>query len=98
LSIDYPPQNSAPGEEYPPSSAADYEASLKNGNARKRFEPPMAPHNYLPEQLAIDEPDFKVRDTLKPLHVMQPEGVSYKLEGRVIKWQNWSAHIGFSYR
>lgn len=58
----------------------------------------MAPHNYLPEQIAIDEPDFKVRDTLKPLHVMQPEGVSYRLEGRTIKWQNWSAHIGFSYR
>jgi len=58
----------------------------------------MAPHNYLPEQIMIDEPDFKLRDTLKPLHVIQPEGVSYKMEGRLLQWQNWSIHVGFSYR
>jgi primary-amine oxidase len=46
----------------------------------------------------IDEPDFKLRDTLKPLHVIQPEGVSYAMEGRVLKWQNWNIHVGFSYR
>ena len=94
LSVDYPPKNPNPGEAYPPTSAADYEASVK----RNRFAPPMKAHNYLPEQIVQDEPDFKLRETLKPLHVIQPEGVSYKLEGRTIKWEGWSAHIGFSYR
>lgn len=94
LSVDYPPTNPAAGEPFPPSSAEAYEASEK----RKPFAPPMAPHNYLPEQIKIDEPDFKVRDTLKPLHVMQPEGVSYAMDGRVLKWQNWNIHVGFSYR
>lgn len=86
--------NPAEGEAFPPSSAKAYEASEK----RAQFAPPMAPHNYLPEQLAIDEPDFKLRDTLKPLHVIQPEGVSYAMDGRVLKWQNWNIHVGFSYR
>lgn len=94
LAIDYPPTNPAPGDAHPPSSAKAYEASEK----RAPFAPPMAPHNYLPEQIAIDEPDFKLRDTLKPLHVIQPEGVSYAMEGRVLKWQNWNIHVGFSYR
>jgi primary-amine oxidase len=58
----------------------------------------MAPQNYLPEQIALDDPDFKVRDTLKPLHVLQPEGVSYRMDGRTLTWQNWNIHIGFTYR
>lgn len=58
----------------------------------------MAPHNYLPEQIVLDDPSFKLRDTLKPLHVIQPEGVSYAMDGRVLKWQNWNIHVGFSYR
>ena len=94
LAVDYPPTNSAPQEAAPSSSAKAYETSDK----RAPFAPPMAPHNYLPEQIMIDEPDFKLRDTLKPLHVIQPEGVSYKMEGRLLQWQNWSIHVGFSYR
>lgn len=38
------------------------------------------------------------RTDLKPINITQPEGVSFTLEGRTIKWQNWSAHIGFNYR
>ncbi|ODN80850.1 hypothetical protein L202_02991 [Cryptococcus amylolentus CBS 6039] len=94
LTIDYPPTNVAPGAEHPPSSAEAYSQT----KVRDRFAPPTAPHNYLPEQIAQDDPSFKVRDTLKPLHVIQPEGVSYKLEGRTLKWQNWSVHVGFNYR
>ncbi|WWD15630.1 hypothetical protein CI109_100052 [Kwoniella shandongensis] len=94
LTIDYPPKNNEPGEPHAPSSADAYDAQPK----RERFAPPMAGQNYLPEQIVMDEPDFKVRDTLKPLHVVQPEGVSYKLEGRVLTWQNWKIHIGFEFR
>ncbi|KLT39260.1 putative peroxisomal copper amine oxidase, partial [Cutaneotrichosporon oleaginosum] len=92
--IDYPHCNARPGEPHPPSSA---EAHAKVP-PRERFPPPAAPANYLPEQIVLDEPNFKLRDTLKPLHVIQPEGVSYKLTGRVIEWQNFKCHIGFTYR
>jgi primary-amine oxidase len=38
------------------------------------------------------------RTDLKPINITQPEGVSFQLSGRTITWQNWSFHIGFSYR
>lgn len=94
LSIDYPPTNAAPGDPAPPSSAEAYEASEK----RAPFAAPKAPHNYLPEQIAMDDPTFKLRDTLKPIHVTQPEGVSYTMKGRVLEWEKFKVHVGFSYR
>ena len=38
------------------------------------------------------------RTDLKPLNITQPEGVTFKVNGRVIEWQNWSVHVGFNYR
>lgn len=38
------------------------------------------------------------RTDLKPIHVTQPEGVSFKVTGRTIEWQNWNFHVGFNYR
>ena len=38
------------------------------------------------------------RDPLKPLHVTQPEGPSFTLEGNLLQWQNWSLRVGFNYR
>ncbi|WVQ68310.1 uncharacterized protein L199_006517 [Kwoniella botswanensis] len=94
LTIDYPHTNQKQGEAHPPSSAEAHAAK----EPRERFAPPMSGQNYLPEQIALDDPTFKVRDTLKPLHVVQPEGVSYSLDGRVLSWQNWKVHIGFEFR
>ncbi|KAH9960369.1 hypothetical protein BGW80DRAFT_1363628 [Lactifluus volemus] len=29
-----------------------------------------------------------------PLHVVQPEGVSFKMDRHVLEWQKWKMHIG----
>ena len=42
---------------------------------------------YLPGFIA--EEYNGLRKDLKPLEVIQPEGVSYKLRGREIEWQNF---------
>jgi len=38
------------------------------------------------------------RTDIKPINITQPEGVSFKIKGRTIEWQNWSVHVGFNYR
>ncbi|WVQ81626.1 hypothetical protein IAT38_003750 [Cryptococcus sp. DSM 104549] len=48
---------------------------------------------YLPE-LRKDKP----REDLKPLHVTQPEGVSFKVKGQLIEWQKWRFRLSFNYR
>jgi primary-amine oxidase len=39
-----------------------------------------------------------LRDSLKPLVITQPEGVSFQLEGHVLTWENWSVRLGFNGR
>lgn len=64
----------------PPSLIED------SSTQRTRIPPPLEPQEYLPEFM----PDgFKYRDTLKPLHVVQPEGVSFKLDGGRLSWEKW---------
>ncbi|QRW02902.1 primary-amine oxidase [Ceratobasidium sp. AG-Ba] len=62
---------------------------------RKRIPPPMMKHEYLPDHI---EESKVPRESLKPLHVVQPEGVSFRMTGRVLEWQQWKMHIGFSPR
>ena len=38
------------------------------------------------------------RTDLRPLHLTQPEGVSFTLDGTELRWQNWSMRLGFNYR
>ena len=40
----------------------------------------------------------KPRTDLKPLHITQPEGASFTLDGTELRWQNWSMRLGFNYR
>lgn len=53
------------------------------------------PNNYHVPDI---EREGGYRQDLKPIHITQPEGVSFTVENRVIKWQNWSIHVGFNYR
>ncbi|KAF2172804.1 hypothetical protein M409DRAFT_62493 [Zasmidium cellare ATCC 36951] len=53
------------------------------------------PINYHADAIA-KETGF--RKDLKPIHITQPEGVSFTVDGRTLKWQNWSVHVGFNYR
>ncbi|KIO07028.1 hypothetical protein M404DRAFT_14957 [Pisolithus tinctorius Marx 270] len=65
---------------------------------RARIPPPLAPHDFLPDLMEKADPNYKERDDLKPLHVVQPEGVSFKMKGHVLEWQKWKMHIAFSHR
>ena len=38
------------------------------------------------------------RTDRKPLHITQPEGVSFTVDGTELRWQNWSMRLGFNYR
>lgn len=38
------------------------------------------------------------RTDLKPLIVHQPEGVSFTIDGYLIKWQKWRFRLGFTWR
>lgn len=40
------------------------------------------------------DPSFTPRDDVKPLHILQPEGVSFKMNGHILEWQKWKMHIG----
>ncbi|ORY57597.1 copper amine oxidase [Pseudomassariella vexata] len=53
------------------------------------------PINYHP---AAIEKAGGYRTDIKPINITQPEGVSFKMSGRQIEWQNWKFHIGFNYR
>lgn len=51
--------------------------------------------NYFPADI---EKEGGYRKDLKPIHITQPDGVSFTMQGRQISWQNWNFHIGFNYR
>lgn len=56
----------------------------------------VGPNEYIPEAQSL-------RSNLKPLHILQPEGVSFTVEafselGRLLKWQKWDLKVGFNQR
>lgn len=48
---------------------------------------------YLPELNGIPP-----RPDLKPLHITQPEGVSFQTDGNKVEWQKWRFRLGFNAR
>ena len=53
---------------------------------------PEAPSNY--DRRYVTE----TRDDLRPIDVVQPEGVSFAIEGGVLRWHDWSLVPGFNAR
>lgn len=84
-----PAQDTAPG----PLAIDAAEALARSG--RERIMPPLKRFEYLPELMSEDPKMPALRTDLKPLHVVQPEGVSFKMNGNEVSWQKWNMHIGF---
>jgi primary-amine oxidase len=43
-------------------------------------------------------PGQRLREDVKPLEIAQPDGVSFTLEGNLLRWQRWSMRLGFNVR
>lgn len=65
---------------------------------RDRIPPPRTSFDFLSDLMQETDPTYKPRNDLKPLHVIQPEGVSFRMDGHVLEWQKWKMHIAFSHR
>jgi primary-amine oxidase len=52
--------------------------------------PPLPPEHGRYDVASLDVP---VRDDLRPLDVVQPEGPSFTIEGNEIRWQKWSMRV-----
>ena len=77
----------------PPPLTADAFAAA----GRDRIPPPRTSNDFLPDLIAENHKkagkEFKLRDDIKPLHVTQPEGVSFTMHGNELEWQKWKMHI-----
>jgi primary-amine oxidase len=47
---------------------------------------------YLPDLLPM-----RLRE-VAPLHISQPDGVGFTLDGNLLSWQNWQLRLGFNHR
>jgi primary-amine oxidase len=60
-------------------------------------------HEVLPvpaEEGNFDDPAFTgpPRETLQPLHITQPAGPSFTVDGDVVSWEGWTFRVGFDAR
>lgn len=56
---------------------------------------------YIPHKAKEYHQDLqaqKPRQDLKPLIVQQPQGVSFSIDGYLIRWQKWRFRLGFNWR
>lgn len=99
IHIDWPPHYTANGDLSKPSTEVPPLSEDKCADAmRERIPPPRDAFDFLPDLMSKKDPNFKQRDDIKPLQVVQPEGVSFKMNGNVLEWQKWSMHISFTHR
>ncbi|WWD20968.1 hypothetical protein CI109_105447 [Kwoniella shandongensis] len=74
-------------------TGGEKDSFVKDTSARAGFTAGCQPGEYMPELR-----ENKPRDDLKPLHVSQPEGVSFKVTGQLLEWQKWRFRLSFNYR
>jgi len=101
LHIDFPPIYKTSSKGIPKLSVESTEPGPLSydsisGLGRDRIPPPPRAFNFLPDLMAKTE-DFKPREDVKALHVVQPEGVSFKMNGHELVWQKWKMHIGIHF-
>lgn len=71
---------------YLPTTAASWDFTPKQQYASH------GPNEYIPELNTL-------RQDLKPLHISQPEGVSFTVtDGNLVQWQKWRFRVGFNFR
>jgi primary-amine oxidase len=63
-----------------------------NGGAESERTSAEVHGEYLPDLLPM-----RLRE-VAPLHITQPEGVGFTLDGTLLSWQNWQLRLGFNYR
>lgn len=98
LAIDYPAhRNPSSGRLDSKTTAPPAEANFDKPATRDRIPPPLAKHDYLPEKATrVDgSKPIEMRTDIKPLSVVQPEGVSFKRSGNVLEWGKFKFHVGF---
>jgi primary-amine oxidase len=59
-----------------------------------RVEVPATMGEYAPRLV----PGQRLREDVRPLQIVQPEGVSFTLQGTLLRWQKWSLRVGFNHR
>jgi primary-amine oxidase len=62
------------------------------------IETPEVMGEYVPTHIPERIRAASRREPLKPLHVTQPDGPSFSMDGNLLTWQKWSLRIGFNYR
>ncbi|KAI5116906.1 hypothetical protein M0805_000801 [Coniferiporia weirii] len=96
IHIDFPPHRNADGK----LSTEDIYPKLLEGDnyvdaKRERIPPPLERFDFLPDLIGDN---YNARKDIKPLHIVQPEGVSFKMNGHELEWQKWKMHIAFQHR
>jgi primary-amine oxidase len=69
---------------------------IEHHDQPERLAPVMG--EYVPDLVAAELPGFEVRTDRRALEVVQPDGVSFALDGHRLSWQRWDFRIGFNHR
>ncbi|KAF4301755.1 putative copper amine oxidase [Botryosphaeria dothidea] len=72
---------------------------LPLGSEVERSTPPQEGHT--PHRAREFHPELlptTLRADLKPLHVSQPQGASFTVDGHLVTWQKWRFRLGFNWR